>query len=466
MERNIFDVNKDAIEAYEALHAPAIVEAEKAKFALFDRNSARTTEDLNKKFAAYPAENLRIKESSNEQILKDAAQAVKSKALMVDTPENEKVWLVGVGKNHNIMEYVPEKIRDDDFEKKAVKENPLAYGHLSIEQKRKPEIAKSYLEGMTFYGEQTNLGGEVVRKPPCQIDKDFPIALSQYDAAMQTKIESVLGRDVQTKELAEANMMLTIADARAQNNPELRDRLDRARDEAIEKNQERIIEMARTQNGLDKGRQDLMDKASALSPDMAQKIEEAQDQYYTQNIHRVIEAERRRAGIPSHTRVKEREDISREEDEKLIKEAEKKIKHARAREVELEYLKQSAKAEIYAMRESGDIEPEVADMSIARLDSIPSVSKGIHALENIAKLSDIANDNHNVDVITAEEMERTINSTTVEYAQHLQEVYNVTTDVLTKKHGIERDPAFETELDLDIADREITFSTTTETKKV
>lgn len=440
MERNIFDVDKRAIQEYKKLPQIQVEDAPAQGLTLFQSNSPAQVIDFRKRIEKCPAENLRVYQRQNQQVLDELSRAPKIVRTDPDT------MLEAIRRTHNAYEYVDKSIRTEDFIKKAIETNPAVYSHLTREQKQIQSIADTYMKEMLRQSQKQSIGGyDFVNMPPMQIDRDYPFSVDKYSQCYDRSLSTMLDDPSRDIRLSTSHTYMQMMRAQHQDDRAIMLELEKAEKSVWKKHEEEVLEISRTKDELQPGIKHILQKASHQSPEMAERIAQNQEEYWLQpeNLKRVCEADRRQE-TRVHRVSRTKDELERDnEDEKILKEAEQKIKRIQRKEAELAYLKQSSIDYIRALEASGQITPGDAAASVARIESIPNVSQSLNAMENLAKMGDITNDFYNIN-----DLNRAITSTSYEIDRGINMATNV-----RQEAQINQTPSWARTEDYDVAER-------------
>lgn len=215
-------------------------------------------------------------------------------------------------------------------------------------------------------------------------EKSNKLLLSEFDKYVTPQTVARLTQELNNRTVQMEQQLRTMAGINS-----------REQFQAMVKEKERQaleIERTQTQKMINRVKRDGAEKKINASPKEIAKIEKEEERYI--KIIHERQAKREQTIRMRHS-IREpsiMDDMEREEREEKEKKMEQTLKRIHEKEMLLAYQKASAIALIYGMAADGEISPDDAALSVARIQSIPNMSKSCATLENIGKLGDIQND--------------------------------------------------------------------------
>lgn len=389
MANKLFDNSERMRQEYESLPSVEIQPLQKSA-TIFQSNSQKAYDKAKDGISQYTPGNLMTQERNNE-MLKVLASAPKG------FRSAESDMLDAIERNHNAYDYASKELKDNPaFNVAAIQRNPAVYSHLTLEQKMDRQFSDLYMKQMLNKSYEVAVeDGDRVKMPQYKIDKDYPINMDTYKKAYEKQIDDALDKPYGHLCTTRERTCLTIAQNMALQDKQLSDDIKKTEQAVWENRESKVMYIAKNMSAENRNVAEILDKASEVNKEMARKIDDAQEEYWMhpERIQKLADAHShldRKSRTLTVCRSRDEQD---REAEKMIKEAERRIKRVQEEKAVLAYLKQSNIDYVLGLESAGYISPEDASMSVAFIQSIPSITAQNYTYQSLmtAEINDFDN---------------------------------------------------------------------------
>ena len=297
------------------------------------------------------------------------------------TTDNAQTMLKMIEKHPSAYAACSQKLQNnDEFNREAIKTSTSTYDLMAPEKQRDPNLAKIYTAQMISHSRSRKVNGYDAMLPQCPVNPNLPINQNQYKEDYEKVFKDVISgtKTIDAIRTSEEYQRMMLVRQAAKNNPEAQATIEQT-ERAVAENNWQAVQNKLENNRMTPTMEIMYDEMQHQHPALKQKMDAAQEEYWrdSKRMAQVYHAEKRLHNAAKQSKTLNnfrRDEQQLEADKQTIEEAKKRIKSTSYEDALAAYIKQSAKEQIQAAQDRGEIGDDMASMYIGMIDCLHSTT--------------------------------------------------------------------------------------------